>query len=1089
MMKPILIGSSMAPKNAFSTFLLVAVLFCSSFIAGNHIERIINERSINQMMSAVRQGARDVSVMVDSTEQQMTIMATMLAALYPFSEDHIREHLHQQQAGMLLSAYSVLFPDNHMVYAPGRPALMSIKTNFYYERDRGPSFYSRHRSIPAKYGHYSVFTYPIKVNGEVKAILFGYVNLEEVPQKLQVAPFAGQAALYLVDGKTGDMLVDTWHHNVLGNFLETSLRQRQSIEGRSFKDIKEDAFQELEGYGSFVSNTIGEPLMLAYSPVGKHKLTFTISIPKSVVFADAILIKRINQVLALIMMFLTMCYIVLQLRQAYLKSALESERTELSIAIAKAQTILLQAYENSTRLNESLSILAQDLQASHLILVICKNKLIQEIYGSKSLDPELGKHYNNTPVPDIILPGFPHKTTSLYSITLQKSHPEEWFRIANFFGIALHETVIKNMVITRCTDSSSNITSIIYAFNVHNPMLSREGLETLAMSFSQAIKSMEDYKDLQGRGELDALTGLKNRNAYQRDLLGYDKQSYSPLPPSSLSSIPTAHGLIAAEVWKQRDDFTPTAVSLSVAPSHMHDAAPSYIHDNVLNQASPETSMVQAASSDQTKDALASTIPPSAQRSKQSKELNELTAVTTSTSTHASRSEPGDANTGAINDTSTSTVSNASHSAGGNACNGAVSDTNTSAVSDTSSSAGDNANTDVVSNSSPSEVTDEHHSAQNETAESGAYSLSTALPTQSPAQPQEVAPGMWACIYIDVNGLHDLNNTCGHNSGDIMLKTIARLIRKSFGFASTYRIGGDEFVVISQGRSAHELDSILHEMQIILDADNYHISSGYALIHKGEHIHQALLNAETMMYENKRAYYASGQAKRNARQRNETIESVLKEKGDHDAFLQVISHYFLASYLVDLDQDQPRIIYTPINPLIKLKEDESHQRFLRTYSELFFTGAARERFLEFTNYARIKQALAQGQPLEYYFVRNDGMRLHLRIMPTPDYSESKCDTIWIYERSDALDPKYIQNQIVSAASTSVAPSISAASNNPGVPSKPDASNNPGAPSNTGPIGSFGAPNNYKAPSNTAAPGNTGNLSSPSTPNTTEASAP
>ena len=266
----------------------------------------------------------------------------------------------------------------------------------------------------------------------------------------------------------------------------------------------------------------------------------------------------------------------------------------------------------------------------------------------------------------------------------------------------------------------------------------------------------------------------------------------------------------------------------------------------------------------------------------------------------------------------------------------------------------------------------------------------------------KLAPGLWACIYIDVNGLHDLNNTCGHNSGDMMLKTIARLIRKSFGFESTYRIGGEEFVVISQGRTEHEIEALLHEMQIILDTDNYHISSGYALIYEGEHIHEALLQAETMMYQNKKAYYESGGANRSARKRNEEIEQVLNEKRDHDAFLQVIAHYFLASYLVDLNYDRPRIIYHPQNAHLSLKEDESHQSFLLYYSKLFFSGAAQERFLRLTNYAHIQKAMDMGQSLEYNFTRNDGQNLHLRILPTPEYCAEKRDTIWIYERSDAL---------------------------------------------------------------------------------------
>ena len=35
------------------------------------------------------------------------------------------------------------------------------------------------------------------------------------------------------------------------------------------------------------------------------------------------------------------------------------------------------------------------------------------------------------------------------------------------------------------------------------------------------------------------------------------------------------------------------------------------------------------------------------------------------------------------------------------------------------------------------------------------------------------------CVYIDVNGLHELNDTYGHEEGDKMLRTVACILRES----------------------------------------------------------------------------------------------------------------------------------------------------------------------------------------------------------------------------------------------------------------------------------------------------------------------
>ena len=52
--------------------------------------------------------------------------------------------------------------------------------------------------------------------------------------------------------------------------------------------------------------------------------------------------------------------------------------------------------------------------------------------------------------------------------------------------------------------------------------------------------------------------------------------------------------------------------------------------------------------------------------------------------------------------------------------------------------------------------------------------------------------GTICCIYIDANGLHELNNSLGHGAGDTMLRFIGTSMKQFFGSSHTFRIGGDE---------------------------------------------------------------------------------------------------------------------------------------------------------------------------------------------------------------------------------------------------------------------------------------------------------
>jgi diguanylate cyclase (GGDEF)-like protein len=54
---------------------------------------------------------------------------------------------------------------------------------------------------------------------------------------------------------------------------------------------------------------------------------------------------------------------------------------------------------------------------------------------------------------------------------------------------------------------------------------------------------------------------------------------------------------------------------------------------------------------------------------------------------------------------------------------------------------------------------------------------------------------------IDVNFLKRVNDTYGHEEGNLYLQGAAELMAKVFGRDCLYRIGGDEFVQILEGKA------------------------------------------------------------------------------------------------------------------------------------------------------------------------------------------------------------------------------------------------------------------------------------------------
>ena len=112
------------------------------------------------------------------------------------------------------------------------------------------------------------------------------------------------------------------------------------------------------------------------------------------------------------------------------------------------------------------------------------------------------------------------------------------------------------------------------------------------------------------------------------------------------------------------------------------------------------------------------------------------------------------------------------------------------------------------------------------------------------------------CVYVDVNGLHNLNDSKGHDAGDIMLQTVARALLDAFGTEHTYRIGGDEFVVMRMDADTEETWQQLRGVMAALSKQGYDISAGVAAADKDSVDIPALVKrAEQGMYREKQAYY------------------------------------------------------------------------------------------------------------------------------------------------------------------------------------------------------------------------------------------
>ena len=117
--------------------------------------------------------------------------------------------------------------------------------------------------------------------------------------------------------------------------------------------------------------------------------------------------------------------------------------------------------------------------------------------------------------------------------------------------------------------------------------------------------------------------------------------------------------------------------------------------------------------------------------------------------------------------------------------------------------------------------------------------------------------GQFGVVICDVNGLKKINDTLGHKAGDEYVRSACVMLCEFFKHSPVFRIGGDEFVVLLQGRDFEARHEILKDINAKIEG-NIHTnqvvaSLGLADFEPGTDasFHEVFKRADGRMYERK----------------------------------------------------------------------------------------------------------------------------------------------------------------------------------------------------------------------------------------------
>lgn len=258
--------------------------------------------------------------------------------------------------------------------------------------------------------------------------------------------------------------------------------------------------------------------------------------------------------------------------------------------------------------------------------------------------------------------------------------------------------------------------------------------------------------------------------------------------------------------------------------------------------------------------------------------------------------------------------------------------------------------------------------------------------------------GAVVCVYADMIGLHEVNNHLGHKQGNRMLCEFADAARAFFGDDRLYRIGGDEFVIISSAHTEAQTRKQLNYMRERLHTQGCEISVGVASSESTSDLPKIIEQAENEMRREKKEYYVRGGSKRQLRGLNKKLEDILVRNQDMESLLRHLNGRYSIACMVNLRTDSQRAIMMP-DYFQKMLDahDGSFKSALHDYCERLVAPFCKDSFSLLMDYDFIHARVESVGVLQYGYTRNDGEKFLLTIFAD---RRSKDETMWVFSKDD-----------------------------------------------------------------------------------------
>ena len=346
-------------KSLTATGIVIIIITALLVTAYIGIEMTLRKRAISRMEEGVKTITEEVEVKLKRDSQILNATAEMLSQIENFNVETASQVLKTNDILMETIQARVLLPDNTLITPDGNTAKVPLEAlSFETEAALGEHISERSKQIftGAEILRYFV---PVVRDGETVAMLYGIIDLEELPDSLnnQVI-YDASASVYIIDTRNGDFLLDTYPaHKQLGNIsdYDSSVYLRETKGKRSWEEYTDEVLALKTGYVVFRTGMTDGWDYMYYSSMGINDWAIAVEIPEKVAFESVFLVRQICFMLGIIMAGVIVIYYLWVRRNSKhmteqaVEQAVLTEKLRKAEAADKAKSVFLSNMSHDIR--------------------------------------------------------------------------------------------------------------------------------------------------------------------------------------------------------------------------------------------------------------------------------------------------------------------------------------------------------------------------------------------------------------------------------------------------------------------------------------------------------------------------------------------------------------------------------------------------------------------------------------------------------------------------------------------------------------------------------------------------------------------